>query len=133
MLERVTHCIKFATYQQRISNNNFPQQHYNNIDRDDTYPQIARSLSTGRLLASPPMSSEEASSADEGGGRRRRRDDTESSDDSYSTGESDTESDDEVLCAAWGDGMVSRETVYFSCVNKYQELCTTASFFCCTH
>ncbi|CAM9599390.1 unnamed protein product [Ectocarpus sp. 6 AP-2014] len=59
--------------------------------------EIARSLSTGRLLASPPMSSEEASSADEGGGRRGRRDDTESSDDSYSTGESDTESDDEVF------------------------------------
>ncbi|CBN76936.1 hypothetical protein Esi_0024_0069 [Ectocarpus siliculosus] len=57
--------------------------------------EIARSLSTGRLLASPPMSSEEASSADEGGGRRGRRDDTESSDDSYSTGESDTESDTE--------------------------------------
>ncbi|CAM9393900.1 unnamed protein product [Ectocarpus fasciculatus] len=55
--------------------------------------EIARSLSTGRLLASPPMSSEEASSADEGGGRRGRRDDTESSDDSYSTGESDTDSD----------------------------------------
>ncbi|CAM9818124.1 unnamed protein product, partial [Ectocarpus sp. 13 AM-2016] len=63
----------------------------------DTYTQIARSLSTGRLLASPPMSSEEGSSADESGGRRGRREDTESSDDSYSTGESDTESDDEAF------------------------------------
>ncbi|CAB1117802.1 unnamed protein product [Ectocarpus sp. CCAP 1310/34] len=72
-------------------------EHYNNVDRDDTYTQIARSLSTGRLLASPPMSSEEGSSADEGGGRRGRRDDTESSGDSYSTGESDTESDDEAF------------------------------------
>eukprot|EP00903_Cladosiphon_okamuranus_P016208 g14956.t1 len=57
--------------------------------------EIARSLSTGRLLASPPARSP-ASSADEGRGKGRgRREETDSSDaDSYSTGESDSDSSD---------------------------------------
>lgn len=90
------------------------------LKREHVGKQIARSLATGRLLASPPLSSDastpgggrgEVDKFSPSGSRHGEERDTQSSDkDSYSTGESDTENDAEEVRHSAHDFIISRST-----------------------